>query len=202
MPSTTYTAIPIVHPRSRSRAARLPYLLLLVLITLLWFPEPLALPGGMSAATFVLVGSVLIACRSPRLAHRLDRSTKYAILALVSASAFILFWSTLSIFFAVDPVRAGRVLLTHLFGASILLLIFVTFTPERGRQIVNLMIAISALMSAVTLAAYFDNSLYKVLFGDTDRSRGFFKHPNQFGMVLAVVAPVAIMTMLSSHRAR
>jgi O-antigen ligase len=64
------------------------------------------------------------------------------------------------------------------------------------------MIAISALMSAVTLAAYFDNSLYKVLFGDTDRSRGFFKHPNQFGMVLAVVAPVAIMTMLSSHRAR
>ncbi|NIX78082.1 O-antigen ligase family protein [Microvirga terricola] len=182
--------------------AKAAYLCLGITVVLIWFPEPLALPGGMSVVTPFMAVAVCIAFRGARLRAYpvLDRaSTRFVAVALAS-SAFVLFWSNISILNAPEPLRSGRVIVTHFSGAALLVLLYATFTVERARNLVGLLLILASVISALSFVAYFNSTLFAILFADRDRSNGFFKHANQYGMVLSTVAPVGLALALSSQR--
>jgi O-antigen ligase len=182
--------------------AQLAYVCLSLTIVLMWFPEPLALPGGMSVVTPFMALALCIALKGANLRpYRLldQTSSRYATVAL-SCGAFILLWSNFSILGASDPLRSGRVIITHFSGAAILALLYATFTAERARNLAGLLLILAAFISALSFAAYFNTTLFAMLFADRDRSNGFFKHANQYGIVLSTVAPVALSLALSSKR--
>ncbi|WP_445503110.1 O-antigen ligase family protein [Microvirga sp. G4-2] len=178
------------------------YLCLGTTAVLLWFPEPLSLPGGMSLVTPLMTFGLFFAVRGVRSrTYRLLDVTamRFATIALM-CGAFVLLWSNLSIVSAPEPLRSGRVIVTHFSGAALLLLLYATFTVERARTLIGLTLVLAAFVSLLSLMAYFNNTLFAILFADRDRSNGFFKHSNQYGIVLSTVAPVGLALALSARK--
>jgi hypothetical protein len=180
--------------------AKLPYIRLLVLAGLSCFPDILALPGGASGAiifaTFAVIASLNAVKR--RSNEVLDSSAGIAVLVILLCGSFLIIWSLLSIVDAAQPLRAGRVLVTHIMGAAFLLLFYAAFTPKRATTLVSVVTISLAATSLLIFASFFYPSLKLYFFKGTDRAFGFFRHSNQFGMVLAAFAPVALSMLMTA----
>lgn len=182
--------------------AQLPYVCLLAALIMLCFPGPLSLPGGLSLG---IVACFIATAASANAAWRRSRplldSTSSASIAIILASgAFLVVWSTISVIDAREPIRAGRVIATHVSGALLLLMIYATFTPQRARGSLDIIASILAFISFLVLLAYFFAPLKPIFFHGTDRAQGFFKNPNQYGMVLSTITPVVLGMALSEKR--
>lgn len=205
MPDFTHTGIPnfsLTGAYRRQYRAGAAYLCLVAIVALLWFPEPLSLSSGMSVVTLVMAVGLLFAPRGvrSRTSSLIDGSASRFVAVICCCSAFILFWSMLSVLEAPDPLRAGRVGLTHLSGMAILILLYATFTLQRAQALIRITLLMAAFVSTLSLLAYFNSALFEILFADRDRSNGFFKHSNQYGMVLSTVTPVGIALALSARK--
>jgi len=195
------TSLPATGACRRPYRATVAYLCLVSIAILLWFPEPLSLPGGMSPVTIVMAFSLFFAVRGARSRTQclLDGGASRYVAVTLTCSGFILFWSNLSVLDAPEPLRAGRVIVSHFCGVAIFVMLYATFTIQRARALIRITLLMAAFVSTLSLLAYFNSTLFELLFADRDRSNGFFKHSNQYGMVLSTVAPVGLALALSAR---
>jgi O-antigen ligase len=187
-----------------SYPVNLTYIALVLVIVLCWMPDALSIFGDVPLASPGMIAAVGIALISgiPVRPHILDRTGTRTVLTILTASFFITMWSLISVLDAPDPLRSGRVILTHVSGAAIFVLLYATFTVGRTHRIVRFLAFMAAVMSLLSLGAYFDDTLRHIFFEETDRSKALFKNPNQFGIALSTVAPAALALALGSPHSR
>ena len=175
----------------------------LIVAIALWFPGPLSVAGGMSLTLPWLLIAAVFSARGALLQKRgtLEPRALHSCFIVVGSGAFICIWAVASVLEAPDPLRAGRVVLTHLSGAAILITLYATFTLARVQVVVRTLVLAGAGISALALASYVYEPLYPIMFPPgSDRAAAFFKNPNQLGMALSTIAPVALASAMASSR--
>ncbi len=111
---------------------------------------------------------------------------------VLAGVAFLIFWALISAMFVDVPLRAGRSIVSLAGAFAAFLIVVATLTPERMRTYLGILLFAMALSGFLSLVAYFEPNLREIIFMGSDRSSGFFKNPNQFGITLSTVTPVAI----------
>jgi hypothetical protein len=168
------------------------------------FPGLGELPGGISLALVFMLACLPIwySAACAREGPVLDETSRKAASIILSCVAFLILWSLVSVLGSEYPVRAGRYVATLVAAFAIYFLIVGTLTPDRLRVYLDVLCFALAFTCLLSLMAYFEPHLQAMIFQDTDRAFGFFKNPNQFGMALSTVLPVALAVLLGQRRRR
>lgn len=187
------------YPRAGAVADhRLIYRLFALYVLCLWFPWPLDIAGtgvtaGYAPLVFAVLGLFLAGAGGPVRMTRLSPQESGLTTFLLCAIGFLMVWCLLSAFRADDFLRVGRPLATYTQAILTLLLMRVLLRSfEAQNRFVNFMLWIAIGVSAYAIAAAFIPPLKFLMFDYGDRLAGYFKHPNQFGIVLAMFLPVLV----------
>ena len=182
-------------------SVKLTYACFVILALLLCFPGPLSITGGFSLGTLFcgMTGVIALDAVQRRSNPVYDPLARRGILLVLGCGLFISLWSILSVLDVDLPIRAGRVIVTHVYGALICLIVYAVFTPQRGLALLNIVSLTLALICYIVFLSYFVDALRPTFFKGTDRAFGFFRHPNQFGMVLATLTPIALAMLLTAR---
>ena len=128
-------------------------------------------------------------------------NTIMIVVTLVAAIIFLSFWSLLSSLSANAPLRAGRTFMGVASGAAILLLVHGTLTERRALFMIGLIVGMLALGAIASAVSGLNPALHDFFYLGTDRAHGFFKNPNQFGMILATFLPITLALVMARKRA-
>lgn len=203
-----------LYARPRKRAARFGavFLSILAMVVAAWLPRygldeiPLiALFLPLSLA--LLVGQAIFGSitRKDYLQH-LDSTLPFliAVVGLISINIM------LSSLVAEDPFRVSRLLFGYVFALSILLLVLPAVqSSNRILTVINLLIALAVISSVLAFISYYVPPLKRAMLPVTrehldpsqvDRVAGFFKHPNQFGIILATILPLSVAANVQKPR--
>lgn len=187
-----------------TRTQRRGLLLLSVLLVALWVPG-LTAPGE-SGFNFSIVLALAILLHlltlgrafNPVMASRADAHG----LGLIALCILGLTVSSLvSASYAPVPFRVFRVAAAQGFG--IVILYAIVHLKPAGRAItrlVNLFVWGAVLSALYALLSHFIPGIPGGAFGYGDRAAGFFRHPNQFGIALAMAVPVLVALCLGDRR--
>lgn len=111
--------------------------------------------------------------------------------------------SSLSFTFTEQPFLVFRVLYSQIIALAAVMTIVALYEGRRGcDRIISLMAWGGSASSLIVLVAKFVPALGAVLFRHGDRTAAFFKHPNQFGMAIAMIAPVLVAQMITIPKKR
>lgn len=171
----------------------------LVVICALALADMLGLPGGTSVGQLMMLAGMpfwanAVLARQGRLFDPLGR----AMLAVILSSVVLL--SLLALFsatYAAEPVRIGRMLMTMIAALAMFAYVAGTLTERRMAVMLAVVCGAVAAISIVSIAGYASGTVRSLVFGDGDRAFGTFKNPNQYGIVISTVAPVAAGMMLA-----
>jgi O-Antigen ligase len=196
-------AMPAPQPTETLFFAQLPVILGLVFVCALPIPGLISLPEGASLALVTMLVSLPIWYWA---AHArvtpFDLTATRAIAVVLACAGFLIFWSLLSIFGAVAPMRASRYLATLIAAFALYFLVRGTVTRLQIAHYVDALAVGLAATAAVSLLAYEVGGLHEIIFRGTDRAAGFFKNPNQFGMAISTTIPAVLALILSEERRR
>lgn len=183
--------------------ARLPTQLGLAFMALLSFPVLVELPGGVSPGQILMLASLPLWFAA--FLNRKDPDFDgggLATAAILLCSGVLIFWSLISAFQVEDPFRSARQSVSLLTAFATFFLVAGTVTRERlFRYIAVLCFSLTA-TSIVTILAFAEPTLQSIVFQGRDRAFGFFKNPNQFGIAISTVLPVALAMMFAARKAR
>lgn len=184
--------------------AAFPAFLGYVFVALICFPALGDLPGGMSIAHGVMFASIpfWFTAASTRNALVLDPGAAFGVAIILACITFLTLWAFLSVMDIGSPIRAGRMIVTLVAGLSIFFMFVGTLTTARIDTFVRVLCAALALTCLLSVIAYFVPALNGIIFNGTDRASGFFKNPNQFGMAISTVVPVAAAALLGQRERR
>lgn len=118
------------------------------------------------------------------------RAATLVVFASTMALALVAIWSAV---YAAQPFKTARVFYPHLSGV-ILLTIWLSRFSQTGRndRLTGLVAAMGLLSSLVAIGSMHIPPLSGLIFLESGRSMGLFKHPNQLGMAISSTAPIAI----------
>lgn len=175
-----------------------------VFLILICLPGLGELPGGVPGAMILMFAAlpVWFAASYDRESPAFDRLSALAAGIIMIAAAFLILWSLLSALTAAAPMRAGRYIATLVTIYALYFLFTGTVTRTRIMVYLDVVCFTLAATCLLSFAAYYVPSLHALIFIDSDRASGFFKNPNQFGMALSTVIPVATALVLGQRRRR
>ena len=184
--------------------ARAPFWFGCLFLMSLSFPGLGELPGGISMALVFMLACLPIwySAACAREGPVLDETSRKAVAIILSCVAFLILWSLVSVLGSAYPVRAGRYVATLVAAFAIYFLVVGTLTTDRLRVYLDVLCFALAFTCLMSLMAYFEPRLHAMIFQDSDRAFGFFKNPNQFGMAISTVLPVALAVFLGRRRGR
>lgn len=191
----------IFRPASSSFAAGLG----LAFFALCALPSLIALPGGevTGGHTLMLLSlPVWFAAVLNRGHPVLDPLGRFAASAILACTIALIILAFLSAFTAEVPFRIMRPVVGLLAGPALLMLMIGTATRDRLYLYVSVLCLTIAATGALTILATAEPSLHARVFRGTDRASGFFKNPNQFGMVLTTILPVTFAMTLGAKKRR
>lgn len=200
---TTATMPPnILHavPRTSRRHLMLSSLFTLICVAS-WAPGLLELPGGFAPGhvmTILLLGLVL--ARTPRLQPEPGIGQQRFLASLFVSTGFLTFWAFLSGLQGDEFYRIGRPIIGFGFAGITYFIMARTVDPKKIDQTIYIFVIMGCLSALVSLIAPNVEFLRELLFGHRDRSKGFFKHPNQFAMVLTAILPAVLAMSLVDRK--
>ncbi|TPE49145.1 O-antigen ligase family protein [Amaricoccus solimangrovi] len=173
-------------------------------VLLLCFPSLPELPGGTSLALLLMLACLPIWYQAARLrqAPLLDPLAARASAVILGCLMFLILWSIISVFDAAVPFRAARHLASQMAGIALFLLVLGTVTSRRLPVYLDIACFGLALTSALSFVGYSHPLLREMIFRGSDRSSGFFKNPNQYGMVISALLPVLMALILTTRQRR
>ncbi len=185
-------------PRPPGYEARLPFLLGCAYLVLIYFPGLGELPGGLTSAHAVMFASLpfWFGAAATRQAVVLDRTAAMGTGLMMSCVAFLICWAFLSVLGSGTPLQSGRTITTLVAAFASFFLVLGTVTRGRLGTFVGVLCLALAFTCLMSFIAYFEPHLRTTIFKGTDRASGFFKNPNQFGMAISTLLPVAAAVLL------
>jgi hypothetical protein len=192
-----------IHAPARYRA-RVPFILGCLFLISISFPGLGELPGGMSLAqVFMLACAPLwYIAAGARTGPVLDEASRKSTTVILGCVAFLILWSLISVLDAEVPFRAGRYIASLAAAFAIYFLLLGTLTRDRLNIYIDVLCVALALTCLLSFLGYYEPHLKARLFMGTDRASGFFKNPNQFGIAISTVTPVAVAVLLGERRRR
>lgn len=185
-------------PSGRSGNARGPFVLGAIFLSLLCVPAVGDLPGGMTSAHGVMLASLPLwfAAAVTRRTLPFER-TDLVVIALLMASIFaLIIWGLLSVLNAPDPIRGARMIVALLAAPATFLMIAGTLSASRVETFVLLLCLPLTVTCLISILAFFEPNLHQTIFRGTDRAAAYFKNPNQFGMAISTILPIATAACL------
>lgn len=191
-------------PSAWSYQATVPTRFGYLFLILLCFPGLGELPGGISLALLAMLAFMPSWLNAACSRHRLvfDGIGRAGAAAILACMGFLIFWSIVSVLNAAEPFRAGRYIASQLAAFAIFAMVAGTVTEARLRTYLTVACVTLAFTCLVSFFGYYEPHLRAIIFMDSDRASGFFKNPNQFGMVLSTLFPVATAFLLVDRRKR
>jgi len=195
------------HDQRNGRRYALTYAASLVLALAVWAPVPL--PGLPLTVTQAAATLLLLAFAAESVARY--RSVDVGSLIRVGPSATVLVlgivWIGLSglasTVVAVDRVAAATFAVRYAVGLGVIVAVSAAVRRgDRWRTLLATVTAGGALVVALAWAGTRLPSLGALTLGVSSRSEALFEHPNQFGMMLSTVLPIAAAFVLASRGAR
>lgn len=161
----------------------------------------LGLPGGASVGQILLLSGLPFWANAlfARRSSLFDANGRSAVAIILTCTLALAGLALFSATYADDPLRVGRVILTMLSSLAMFTFLAGTLTEKRLHPLIATVAGAIALVSALTVVAYFVPSLKDLIFKTVDRSAGTFKNPNQYGIVLSTVVPVTAGLFLAAH---
>lgn len=176
----------------------------MVFMALLSFPVLVELPGGVSPGQILMLASLPLWFAA--FLNREDAGflggAGLAAAAVLLCSGFLIFWSLLSAFQVEDPFRSARQSISLLTAFAIFFLVLGTVTRTRLFRYVTVLCFSLTLTCIITVLALAEPTLQSIVFQGRDRAFGFFKNPNQFGIAISTVLPVAVAMTIAAGKAR
>jgi len=166
------------------------------LCAVVWIPKLAGVgagPAGLSAV--LLVVSVPVIFFSVAQIQLDDGALRYRFF-LFTAMFLILLWGFIGAFDVADLFRSARFFLS--IGQGFIFIAIFGCLLQRHEIVVSFRIMVVMLFISVgfSILANFSAPISNVIYGDTDRAHGFFKNPNQFGMILALCVPASMMFLI------
>ena len=185
-------------------SARFPYLLGCLFFFLICIPGSFELSSGISLGMVALLVffPIWFGAARMRQAQIFDDEARLCTGIILGCTGFLIFWAVLSVLDADDPVRSGRTIVSLVGFASTFLLLIGTATEDRLKTYVGILCWTLAATCVISFLAYFEPTLRRIIFLDTDRAQGFFKNPNQFGMAISTLIPVTVGCSLAAREGR
>lgn len=121
-----------------------------------------------------------------------DAAAQTGIAFILPSVAFLIVWAFLSAIGADVPFRAGRSIVSLAGAIAVYVLILGTITKERMDAYLRIACFTLALTCLASLIALADPALHQAIYRYSDRASGFFKNPNQLGIAISTLMPVAI----------
>ena len=168
------------------------------------FPWAVELPNSISPGHLVMLASfpVWYAAALARERAIFDEMAGLAARAVVACTAVLIFWCMISAFIVDDPFRAARPSVSLFTAISVCALVAGTVTRSRLSTYVTILCLTLAVTAAITILAFADPTLHSIIFRERDRAFGFFKNPNQFGIAISTVLPLALSMVFVVRRRR
>jgi len=183
--------------REETQNTRVAYAFFAVYIICLWLPAPLDISGTGITAGYLPLGLafllLLFSRRAPLRLAQLPPQEDRLFKTLIALLTFLTIWCLFSAFQASEIIRIGRPMATY--AQAILTLIMLrALLPSLTAQVkfVELMLWTAIVMSGITVLASFVGPLRSLMPHYGDRIPGFFKHPNQTGIVSAMFLPILV----------
>jgi O-antigen ligase len=186
----------------RARPAALGTLLAVILFAVLPIPALFELAEGMTIAQLVLFAGfpIWFFAYLQRSAGVYDPVAGLAAFAVLLLSGLLILWSVLSAFGVEHAIRAARPIIALASAFFIYVLVIGTVTSDRLRFYLTVLIVALTVTCFVTLVFTFEPSLRSIVYEEgKDRSRGFFKNENQFGIAISTVIPMAVGMLFSGR---
>ena len=198
------TASIVVEPTARRpEPARFATRLGLAYFALLSIPALVDLPGGVSPGQLLMLACLPLwfVTSLNRAGRTFDGTARLATLAILLCSGVLILWSLVGAFHVDVPFRVARPVVSLMTAFALVMLVVGTATRRRLEMYLSILCFALAATGVVTLVAMMEPSLKAVVFQGKDRAFGFFKNPNQFGIAISCVLPVAL-GMLYGRRDR
>lgn len=171
-------------------------------LALISLPTIVSLPGNVAPGQLLFLAMVPVwaaASLSTNVAT-FDKTTSREIAILLSCIGLVILLSFLSAFVALKPFRVSRWVLSFFTAFGMFLLINGTATRSWISRFLFVECLMLALVCLVTVLAPWHAGLMDMIYMGADRASGFFKNPNQFGIAVSTLLPVAVASFLSQRR--
>lgn len=180
------------------------FLLGIGVILILAVADFLGLPGGGSVGQMAMLASTPIWFFVMRERHGLVFHPRYhsTIMIILISSALLAVWSLVSTLVSEELLRSGRFVLTQLSCFGMFAFVAGTMSEKRVPVVMLVLTCAAAAVSLLSLVGYLTPTFKELLFQGTDRSFGTFKHPNQFGIFLSTIFPIALALIAVSKGRR
>ncbi len=198
-----------VHPSGHAvpgaATGALAYRTLLILfnafLAVIWLPGLTTLGDtdvGAGAVLLALMTALLLLV--PSRASIDDRAKALRRLILLGIGA-LLIWAYLGIYISDQPLRSGRLILSFGQGIILVLIVSLYLSPRALRFSLGVNVLMLSLVAVLSLYAKVGGGLNGMIFHEgADRASGFFKNPNQYGMVCALITPLAVVVLCQPGR--
>lgn len=161
-----------------------------------WAPGLLSI-GDVAVGNLFLPFSVLFLLTGPVEMPKLGPVTRLLVLWMTAMVAVLLILSLLSLTHVPDQYRTGRAILSYAMFVPIMMCTLAVAGSGRGQLFETALVRGGVICCAIVLLLLIIPGLRSHVVWEGDRVSGFFKNPNQFGIVLATLIPVAIARALA-----
>jgi O-antigen ligase len=184
--------------------ARLPAWLGIGFFAAISFPALVELPSGVTPGQLMVLACLPLwfAASINRDGMVLDEVASLASMAVLLCSIVLIACALISAYGVDVPFRAARQIVTLLTAIALYMLMVGTVTRRRLFTYVNVLCLALAATNIVTVLAFVVPTLTEVIFQGKDRAFGFFKNPNQLGIAISTVLPVAVAMLFAARRHR
>jgi O-antigen ligase len=165
------------------------------------FPALVGLPGGVTPGQIWMLLSLPLwfVAAINRDGMIFDDTASLASAAILLCSALLIACSLVSAYGVDVPFRAARPIVTLITAFALYFLVVGTVTRRRLLLYVSVMCFALAATNILTVAAFVEPTLADIIFQHKDRAFGFFKNPNQLGIALSTVLPVAVAMLFAAR---
>jgi O-antigen ligase len=190
------------RPASVEYRAELPAWLGIGFFASISFPALVELPGGVTPGQLMVLACLPLwfAAAVNRDGMVLDDVASLASAAILLCSTLLIACALISAYRVEVPFRAARPIVTLLTAIALYMLVVGTVTRRRLFTYVNVLCLALAATNIVTTMAFVVPTLTEIIFQGQDRAHGFFKNPNQLGIALSTVLPVAVAMLFAVRR--
>lgn len=159
----------------------------------------LGLPGGASVGQLLLLAgipfwAIFVAARRAPL---FDPAGSVAVSIILAAALGIATVAMITAIWAAEPFRVFRVFVAMIAALAVYCFAVGTWNERRMIHLAAFLVAAIGAVSLLSIAGALYEPLAVRIFNGTDRAHGTFKNPNQFGMVISTIGPVAAGLALS-----
>jgi len=166
---------------------------------LAWFPAFAAIKSDISINVIFVGLMCFFLIRENRDIQR-DKFANTIFNLLLCSLAGLFIWGVVSLYKAEDVYRSGRFFLTYGQGIALLLIIGTIARTDHLRSAFRAAVISFFLMAVFCSLAVFVPQIEALTYQGTDRLHGFFKNPNQFGMILDICLIFSVSFLLYTRK--